>query len=137
MTVFIDLKFSGNTGDRTVKNCIKKLKKCFYKEVTVKFVLRYRTTKLCYFTNTKDKTPFQTQSSVTSLFAHDVHHVMLVKKIALYMRGQRNTPTPRGTRSNKAQFMNICQHEPITATLQIYSRLIPIALIATSSRYRK
>ena len=27
--IFIDLKFSGNTGDRIVKNCIKKLYKCF------------------------------------------------------------------------------------------------------------
>ena len=38
---------------------------------------------------------------------------------------------------NKAQFMNICDYVPITATLQIYSRLAPIALIATSSTYRK
>ena len=62
---------------------------------------------------------------------------MLVKQIALYMRGQRNTPTPRVTRMNKAQFMNIYHYVPITATLQIYSRLTPIALIATSSTYRK
>ena len=53
------------------------------------------------------------------------------------MRGQRNTPMPRVTRMNKAQFMNIRHHVPITATLQIYSRLTPIALIATSSTYRK
>ena len=44
---------------------------------------------------------------------------------------------PRVTRMNKAQFMNIRHHVPITATLQIYSRLTPIALIATSSTYRK
>ena len=62
---------------------------------------------------------------------------MLVKQIALYMRGQRNTPTPRVTRMNKAQFINICHHVPITATLQIYSRLTPVASIATNSTYRK
>ena len=50
MKIFIDLKFSGNTGDRIVKNCIKKLYKCFKKEATVKFVLHYHTTKLSYFT---------------------------------------------------------------------------------------
>ena len=66
--IFIDLKFSGNTGDRIVKNCMKKLHKCFKKEVTVKFVLRYQTTKLCYFTNTKDKSPFLSQSSVIYKF---------------------------------------------------------------------
>ena len=66
--IFIDLKFSGNTGDRIVKNCMKKLHKCFKKEVTVKFVLRYQTTKLCYFTNTKDKSPLLNQSSVIYKF---------------------------------------------------------------------
>ena len=45
--------FSGNTAERIVKNCIKKLYECFKKEVTVKFVLHYQTTKFCYFTNTK------------------------------------------------------------------------------------
>ena len=28
--IFTDLKFSDNTADRTVKNCIKKLYKCFF-----------------------------------------------------------------------------------------------------------
>ena len=37
----------------------------------------------------------------------------------------------------KAQFMNICHYVPIRATLQIYSRLTPMALIATTSTYRK
>ena len=66
--ISIDLKFSGNTGYRIVKSCIKKLYKCFKKEITVKFVLHYQTTKLSYFTNTKDKTPFLSQSSVIYKF---------------------------------------------------------------------
>ena len=53
--IFMDLKFLGSTTGRIVKNCIKKLCKCFKKEVTVNFVLHYQTTKLCYFTNTKTK----------------------------------------------------------------------------------
>ena len=69
MKIFIDLKFSGNTGDRVVKNYMKKLYKCFKKEVTVKFVLHYQTTKLSYFTNTKDKTPLSiSQSSIIYKF---------------------------------------------------------------------
>ena len=40
----------------------------FKKEVTIKYVLRYQTTKLSYFTNTKDKTSFLSQSSVTYKF---------------------------------------------------------------------
>ena len=47
---------------------MKKLYKCFKKEVTVKFVLHYQTTKLSYFTNTKDKTPFFSQSSIICKF---------------------------------------------------------------------
>ena len=66
--IFIDLKFSGHTGDRIVKNCIKKPYKCFENEVTVKFVLHYQTTKLCYFTNNKDKTQSLDQSSVIYKF---------------------------------------------------------------------
>ena len=65
MKIFIDLKFSSNT---IVKNCIKKLYKCFKKEVTAKFVLYYQTAKLSYFTNTKDKTLFLSQWSVTYKF---------------------------------------------------------------------
>ena len=56
--IFIDSKFSGNTGERIVKNCIKKLYKYFKKEVNIKFMLHYQTTKLSHFTSTKDKTPF-------------------------------------------------------------------------------
>ena len=58
VNIFIDLKFSDNTADVIVKNYVKKLCKCFKKEVTVEFVLHYQTTKLCYFTSAKDKTPF-------------------------------------------------------------------------------
>ena len=35
---FIDLTFSGNTADRTVKNGIKKLYKCFKKHFIIKFL---------------------------------------------------------------------------------------------------
>ena len=65
---FMDLKFSGNTGKRIVKNCIKKLYKCFKEEVTVNFVLRYEATKLSYFTNTTEKTPVLSQSLVIYIF---------------------------------------------------------------------
>ena len=54
--IFMDLKFSGNTADMIVKNCIKKLYKCFKEEATVKFFLHYQTIKL--------QAPFVSQSSV-------------------------------------------------------------------------
>ena len=55
-------------GTSVVKNCIKKLYKCFKKEVTVKFVLHYQNTNFSHFTNTKDKTTFWSQSSVIYKF---------------------------------------------------------------------
>ena len=55
--ILIDLR-SGHTANEIVKNCIKKLYKCFKKEVTVKFVLHYQTTKRC----------------VTSLILKTKHH---------------------------------------------------------------
>ena len=45
--IFIDLKFSGNTGEIGLLKIVLKNFKCFKKEVTVKFVLHYQTTKLC------------------------------------------------------------------------------------------
>ena len=43
---------------------MKKHYKCFRTDRTVKFVLKYETTKLSYFTNTKDKISLLSQSSV-------------------------------------------------------------------------
>ena len=49
-----------------------------------------------------------------SLFGQYVNDVMLVKLIV--MREQMNTTTLRVARMNKAKFMNICHHVPITAS---------------------
>ena len=53
--IYIKIKYSEETADRLIKQCMKMLYKCFKKEKKVKFVLQYETTKLSYFTNTKDK----------------------------------------------------------------------------------
>ena len=47
---------------------MKKVYKCLKNEKRVKFVLQYETTKLSYFTNTKDKLPILSQSSVVYKF---------------------------------------------------------------------
>ena len=66
--IYIKIKYSGETADRLIKQCMKKLYKCFKKEKRVKFVLQYETTKLSYFTNTKDKISLLSQSSVVYKF---------------------------------------------------------------------
>ena len=51
-----------------VKWCIEKLYKSFKREINVKFVKYYKTTKMSFFTNTRDKTPSLSQSSVVHKF---------------------------------------------------------------------
>ena len=68
VTIYIRIKYSGETANRLIKQCIKKLYKCLKTEKRVKFVLQYETTKLSYFTNTKDKIPLLSQSSVVYKF---------------------------------------------------------------------
>ena len=47
---------------------MKKFHKCFQKEKRIKFLLQYETTKLSYFTNTKDKISLLSQLSVVNKF---------------------------------------------------------------------
>ena len=51
-----------------VKSCIKKLYRSFKREINVKFLTHYKTTKISFFTNTKDRTPSLSQSFVVYKF---------------------------------------------------------------------
>ena len=51
-----------------VKSCIKKLRKCLKKNINIKFIVCYKTTKMSFYTNTKDKTPLLSQSSLVYKF---------------------------------------------------------------------
>ena len=51
-----------------VKNCIKMLRKCLKKNANIKFIVCYKTTKMSFYTNTKDKTPLTSQSSLAYKF---------------------------------------------------------------------
>ena len=49
-----------------VKSCIKKLSKCLKMEdANIKFIVCYKTTKMFFYTNTKDKTPLWERSHIT------------------------------------------------------------------------
>ena len=54
--IFFSLNYLGETAERMAKSCIKKLYKSFKREINVKFVTHLKTTKMLFFTNTKDKT---------------------------------------------------------------------------------
>ena len=66
--IFFNLNHSGKTFERMVKSCIKKLYRSFKREINVKFVTHYKTTIMSFFTNSKDKTPSLSQSSVVYKF---------------------------------------------------------------------
>ena len=68
INAFFNLNYSGETAERMLKSCIKKLYKSFKREINVKFVTHYKTIKISFFTNTKDKTPSLSQSSVVYKF---------------------------------------------------------------------
>ena len=42
-----------------MKSCIKKLNKCLKKDTNIRFIVCYKTTKMSFYTNTKDKTLFE------------------------------------------------------------------------------
>ena len=66
--IFFNLQYSGDTTERLVKSCIKKLYKYLKKDTNIKFILCYKTTKMSFHTNTKEKTPLLSQSSLVYKF---------------------------------------------------------------------
>ena len=65
---FFNLQYSADTVELTVKSCIKKLRKCLKKNTNIKCIVCYKTTKMSFYTNTKDKTPLMSQSSLVYKF---------------------------------------------------------------------
>ena len=53
--IYMNLPYLGNAGDLLVKKCIKTLKRNIRKETKVAFVVSYATTKVSFYTNTKDR----------------------------------------------------------------------------------
>ena len=67
-TIYFNLPYIGVKGEQLTKTCIRKLKKCFRKDIVVHFKVFYETTKITYFTNNKDPTPLLHQSNVVYEF---------------------------------------------------------------------
>ena len=65
--IWIRVPYIGEYSDRIVEQSIQKLKKCM-KTPNVKFCVTYDTNKIGMFTNTKDKTPLISKSSVVYRF---------------------------------------------------------------------
>ena len=65
--ICFNLPYTGDKGEHITKSCIRKLRSCTTEKI--KFRVRYNTTKLCYFTNTKDPTPILNKSNVVYEFS--------------------------------------------------------------------
>ena len=115
-----------------VKLCIKKLSKSFNREINVKFVTHYKTTKMSFFTNTKDKTPSLSQSSLVYTFTCTACSCILAERNRLYMKKQKNMGTLTKRARNKVQFMNTCQLSPIIVMQWTCSILIIMMLTVTN-----
>ena len=61
--------YFGDKGEQLIKSCIKKLKRHMRKETSVYFYVKYDTTKLSYFTNSKDMIPTLSKSFVVYHFS--------------------------------------------------------------------
>ena len=97
-----------------LKMWIKKLYKCFKNEVTIKFVLHYQTTKLCYFTNTKDKKTFLSQSLVSYKFVwpgwNSCHAGKTDCTFTCYMREHAYAKVNKNVQSIIYQNLSSCIH---------------------------
>ena len=78
--IYIKIKTYGETADRLIKQCIKKRYKCFKKEKWAKFIFQHETTKLSYFTNTKNKTSLLSQSSLVNKFVFPAYSSSCIGK---------------------------------------------------------
>ena len=131
--MFNDNEIDGTVRIYKFKQCMKKLYKCFKKEKRVKHVLQYETTKLSYFTNTKDKISLLSQSSVVCKFVcPGCSSSYIGKQSALYgTEGQKNMATKIIIRKN-----NIWESS-ISAKLEITQLLLTKQITGTFYFSRK
>ena len=55
--IFFRLPYAGSKGEKFVKHCLKKIRRCL--KINVKFVVIYDTKKISFYCNVKDKVPHE------------------------------------------------------------------------------
>ncbi len=63
-TLYMTLPYNGKEAEDIVKRCKKRLFRLFKKEKKVKFTIRFRATKVSFYTSNKDRIPFLSNSGV-------------------------------------------------------------------------
>ena len=76
-TVFCRIPYAGVQGEELIKNLVKKLKR----HIDEPFILRniYRTKKLGYYCNTKDKVPEYLKSHIVFEFCCPIYHPVTIQ----------------------------------------------------------
>ena len=100
-TIWLTIPFVGNLTTQLVKKLKRKLRRCLV-DLNVDIRIKEKTTKLCFFTSTKDKTPLLSQSNVVyeficpgcnsscigktnkTLLVRTQEHALTDKEIAIY-----------------------------------------------------
>ena len=80
------------------------------KQVNVKFIFYYITTKMSYFTNAKDSSVSVNHQSYIKLLLYVAVPPVLVKLREHIMKEQKNMPNVTKIVNTKAFFMNIFRH---------------------------
>ena len=62
--IFLTIPYLGNKGESILKSTKRKLFRCFKNDKHIKLIVKYKTTKVCFFTPTKDRTPLLSNSFV-------------------------------------------------------------------------
>ena len=68
VTIWVKLCYHGNKSQQLIRNLERKVRRFTTKDVKLIFKTTYTTTKLCFYTNTKDRTPKQFKSNVVYHF---------------------------------------------------------------------
>ena len=104
-----------------VKKCIKKLCKSFKQEIKVNFVTHCKTKKISFFTNTEDKTPSLSQSSVVCKFTCPTCSCHYIGKTEWALHEKKEEHAYPNKKSNKQS--GIYEHLP---TCSDYSHIVDL-----------
>ena len=66
--LYLSLPYQGIAGEHIVRKMQRKLRHCFKKELNISFKVQFNTTKLAYYTSTKDRIPKLSNSCVIYQF---------------------------------------------------------------------
>ena len=115
-TIWVTIPFVSDLTTRLVKKLKRKLRRCLV-DPNVDIRIKEKTTKLCFFTSTKDKKPQLSQMLFMNSSALVVILRTSAKRTELGLSEHKNMHS----RTRKALYINICTIVIISNTYKIYT----------------